>query len=1066
MLAWIKKVFGLNYTEKEINKISVAVEEINQFFDKYEKLSDEQIKAKTEEFKKRVQKKWESLDSILPEAFAVVKQAAKRMCGNKFDVKWDKLLWNMVPYDVQLIWGIILHQGKISEMKTWEGKTLVATLPVYLNALSGKGVHVVTVNDYLASRDAEWMWHLYKWLWLTIWCVVKGVPIQNRRDEYSKDITYVENSELWFDYLRDNLVKSMSQRVLTRRPLNYAIVDEIDSILIDEARTPLIISEAREEATEKYQYYSKIVQTLTPCSGKKKVSKWLLYELMNDEAKVKSVEDWDYYIDEKTKTVSLSGEWIEKLEKMLGVENLYKDLWYEEIHHIENALRARAVYEKDKEYIVKSWEVLIVDEHTGRTMPWRRFSEWLHQAIEAKEMVDIKRESQTMATITYQNFFKQFKKLAGMTGTAVTEGEEFNAIYELDVLEIPTNREIIRVDRHDKVYFNQSAKWKFVKEDIKFYHEIWQPMLIGTANIATSEYLSKMLEKDNINHYVLNAKFYEQEAHIVWSGGKFKSVVVATNMAWRGTDIKLEEWLNEKLADNYIKRINKNISSRNIELNIYSNKEFELTAEAIKKSFWIDYESIRNSEKWDIILDKMSFSVKFNTSKKKKSDIFAKLYFKWNHGLSVPTLSKDLQYWLFVLGTEKHESRRIDNQLRGRSGRQWDAGKSVFYVALDDLIMRKMWWEKIMGMASVLMKKEDLENLELTQKQFSSSIERAQKQMEAWHFGIRKHLFDYDSVIDKQRQRIYSKRDQILASELDEEIKKTFVKETREDLINNITMLVSVKIAEAKNLKQTNVEFLDAFTKEFNIKLDQNTANRRENMSFNDLELELSTTLNKHLETWFKKIDENRLYEIFKDVLLHHLDKLWVWHIDEMQYLRDKVWFMWYAQQDPLVVYKKESFEKFQNLIYNFKANTTSYILNIDFDSIKKQDEAVKLIIEKQQNGDKEFLSKLSKVSGNLSDIIKLAQEEQSKKNENQNKKMMFEDEDGFEIFEVNDENQWQMNSEKWIAMEVGKNTKIRPNDKVTVKYENGKIEYSVKYKKVKDDVETWKCQVINIHLN
>jgi len=1064
MLAWIKKVFGLNYTEKEISKLNVTVREINQFFGEYEKLSDEQIKAKTEEFKKRVQEKWESLDDILPEAFAVVKQAAKRMCGNRYDVKGDKLLWNMIPYDVQLIWGIILHQGKISEMKTWEGKTLVATLPVYLNALSGKWVHVVTVNDYLASRDAEWMWHLYQWLWLTIGCVVKWVPIQNRKEEYSKDITYVENSELWFDYLRDNLVKSMNQRVLTRRPLNYAIVDEIDSILIDEARTPLIISEAREEATEKYQYYAKIVQTLTACSGKKQVSKWLLYELMNENAKVKSVEDGDYYIDEKTKTVSLSGEWIEKLEKMLGVENLYKDLWYEEIHHIENALRARAVYEKDKEYILKNGEVLIVDEHTGRTMPWRRFSEWLHQAIEAKEMVDIKRESQTMATITYQNFFKQFKKLAGMTGTAITEWEEFNAIYELDVLEIPTNREIIRVDRHDKVYFNQSAKWKFVKEDIKFYHDIWQPMLIGTANIATSEYLSNILEKDGITHYVLNAKFYEQEAHIVWSGGKFKSVVVATNMAWRGTDIKLEEWLNKKLADNYIKRVNKSIANWNIELNVYSNIEFELTAEAMKKAFWIDDESINNSERWVIKLDKMNFSIKFNTGKKKKSDIFAKFYFKWNHWLNVPTISRDIQYWLFVLGTEKHESRRIDNQLRGRSGRQWDAGKSVFYVALDDLIMRKMWWEKIMWMASMLMKKEDLENLELTQKQFSSSIERAQKQMEAWHFGIRKHLFDYDSVIDKQRQRIYSKRDQILASELDEEIKKTFVKETREDLINNITMLVSVKIAEAKNLKQTNVEFLDAFTKEFNIKLDQKTANRRENMSFNDLELELSTTLNKHLEHGFKKLDENRLYEIFKDVLLHHLDKLWVWHIDEMQYLRDKVGFMWYAQQDPLVVYKKESFEKFQNLIYNFKVDTTSYMLNIDFESIKQKDEAVKLIIEKQKNGDKEFLSKLSKVSGNLNEMIKLAQNEQIKKVENKKREMIFEDEDWFEVFEVNDD--WKKADTKSWNIEFNSGMKIRPNDKVTVKYEDGKMEYSVKYKKIKDDVEAWKCQVINIHLD
>ena len=1064
MLDWLKKVFGLNYTEKEISKLGVTVKNINQFFDKYEKLSDEQIKAKTEEFKKRIQEKWENLDDILPEAFAVVKQAAKRMCGNKYDVKGDKLLWNMIPYDVQLVWGIILHQGKITEMKTWEGKTLVATLPVYLNALSGKWVHVVTVNDYLASRDAEWMWHLYQWLWLTIGCVVKWVPIQNRKEQYAKDITYVENSELWFDYLRDNLVKSMSQRVLTRRPLNYAIVDEIDSILIDEARTPLIISEAREEATEKYQYYAKIVQTLTACSGTKQVSKWLLYELMNENAKVKSVEDGDYYIDEKTKTVSLSGEWIEKLEKMLGVENIYKYLWYEEINNIETDLRARAVYEKDKEYIVKDWEVLIVDEHTGRTMPWRRFSEGLHQAIEAKEMVDIKRESQTMATITYQNFFKQFKKLAGMTGTAVTEWEEFNAIYELDVLEIPTNRETIRVDRHDKVYFNQAAKWKFVKEDIKFYHEIWQPMLIGTANIATSEYLSNILEKDGITHYVLNAKFYEQEAHIVWNGGKFKSVVVATNMAWRGTDIKLEEWLNEKLADNYIKRVNKSITNWNIELNIYSKKEFELTAEAIKKAFWIDDESISNPEKWYIELDKMSFSVKFNNGKNKKSDVFAKLYFRWNHWLNVPTMSKNVQYGLFVLWTEKHESRRIDNQLRGRSGRQWDAGKSVFYVALDDLIMRKMWWEKIMWMAGMLMNKEDLESLELTQKQFSSSIERAQKQMEAWHFGIRKHLFDYDSVIDKQRQRIYSKRDQILASELDDEIKKTFVQETKEDLINNITMLVSVKISEAKNLKQTNIEFLEIFAKEFNIKLDKKTADKRENMSFNDLELELTKTLNKHFEHGFKKIDEDRLYEIFKDVLLHHLDKLWVSHIDEMQYLRDKVGFMWYAQQDPLVVYKKESFEKFQNLIYNFKIDTTSYMLSVDFESIKQQDEAVKLIIEKQKNGDKEFLSKLSKVSGNLSEMIKLAQNEQIKKVENKKREMIFEDEDWFEVFEVNSE--WTIDDKKPGNVEFNSNMKIRPNDKVTVKYEDGKVEYSVKYKKVKDDVDAGKCQVINIHLD
>ncbi len=1069
MLARIQKVFGGDYTAKEIAKLEVTVRDINHLYEEYNKLSDDQIKSKTEEFKKRIQEKWETLDDILPEAFAVVKQACTRMCGKKYEVKWDKIEWNMIPYDVQLIGGMILHQGRIAEMKTGEGKTLVATLPVYLNALEGKGVHVVTVNDYLASRDAEWMGHLYNRLWLTIGCVVKGVPIQNRKGEYEKDITYVENSELWFDYLRDNLVKSTKQRWLTRRPLNYAIVDEIDSILIDEARTPLIISEAREEPTEKYLHYSKIVQTLKPCTEKKKVSKGLLYELLNEEAKKKSVEDGDYYIDEKTKTVSLSWEWIERLEKMLGVENLYKELWYEEIHHIENALRAKAVYENDKEYIVKNWEVLIVDEHTGRTMPGRRFSEGLHQAIEAKEWVEIKRESQTMATITYQNFFKQFKKLSGMTGTAVTEGEEFNKIYELDVLEIPTNKPIIRVDRHDKVYFNQQAKWKFVKEDIKFYHEIGQPMLIGTSNISTSEYLSKLLDKDGINHYVLNAKFHEQEASIVGNWGKYKSVVVATNMAWRGTDIKLEDGLNEKLANNYVKRVKKNISSWNIEFNAYSNNEFEMTMDALEKEFKLNEEQIRQAEKWWVEVDKMKFTIKFYQDRKKNTEVFAKIYFKNLEWINVPTITKDLQYGLFVLGTEKHESRRIDNQLRGRAGRQWDAGKSVFYVALDDLIMRKMGGEKIMGMAGMLMKKDDLENLELTQKQFTSSIERAQKQLEARHFGIRKHLFDYDSVVDKQRQRIYKKRDQILASEWEDEIKKEFVTETKEDLINNITLIVEAKISEEKNLKQSNVAFLEAFLKEFNIKLDKKTADKWESMNLNELESDIIKTLTKHLELWFKKVDDERLYWIFKDVLLHHIDTLWVKHIDEMQYLRDKVGFMGYAQQDPLVVYKKESFEKFQNLIYNFKHDTTSYMLNIDFESIKQQDEAVKLIMEKKKKWDKEFLSKLSKVSWNLNDMIKLEKEEQSKKTKTvkDKREMIFEDEDGFEVFEVDDDNKtWSVESTENKTVAVTENTKIRPNDKVTVKYEDGKMEYGVKYKKVKEDVESGKCKVISINID
>jgi preprotein translocase subunit SecA len=542
MLEWILSWISGNYNQKNIDKLKPLVAQANHWYQEYESLKEEDFPKKTQEFKERIAK-GETVDDLLPEAFGLVKQACKRLVGQEIEVRGQKMTWDMIPYDVQLLWGIILHQWTIAEMKTWEGKTLVAVAPVYLNALEGKGVHVVTVNDYLASRDSDWMGYVYRYLGLTVGSVTKKSPLHNRRQMYECDITYIENSELWFDFLRDNLVKSIHERNLVWRPLHYAIVDEIDSILIDEARTPLIISEASAEATDKYTYYAQIVRLLKPCSEKKKVSKWLLNELLKGD-ELQQEEDGDYYIDEKTKTVSLSGLGIKKLEEILKVENLYKDIGYEEIHHIENALRSQAVYQKDREYIVVNGEVLIVDEHTGRTMPGRRFSEGLHQAIEAKEAVHIQRESRTMATITYQNFFKQYKKLAGMTGTATTEGEEFEKIYELSVLEIPTNKPTIRCDRHDKVYFNQAAKWKFVKEYIKFAYEIGQPILIGTSSIDTSEHVSKVLDKEGITHYVLNAKFHEQEAHIVSQAGKFKSVVVATNMAWRGTDIKLEKWLN------------------------------------------------------------------------------------------------------------------------------------------------------------------------------------------------------------------------------------------------------------------------------------------------------------------------------------------------------------------------------------------------------------------------------------------------------------------------------------------------------------------------------------------
>ncbi|MDD3868280.1 MAG: preprotein translocase subunit SecA, partial [Candidatus Absconditabacteria bacterium] len=693
MLNWITTLIGGDYNKKQLQQMRPIVTEINEWFAKYETLSDEEIKAKTPEFKERITK-GETLDQILPEAFAIVKQAAKRMVGSEFEVKGEKQTWNMIPYDVQLLGGIILHQGKISEMKTGEGKTLVAAAPVYLNALEGKGVHVVTVNDYLASRDAQWIGYLYQWLGLTVGSVVKGVSLQRRREEYGKDITYVENSELGFDYLRDNLVQTMEKRNLMWRPLNFAIVDEIDSILVDEARTPLIISEAREEATEKYSYYANIVNLLTPCSNKKKVSKGLLNELMKDDGGKEQEEDGDYYIDEKTKTASLSGRGIAKLEELLKVENIYKDLGFEEIHHIENALKAKAVFTRDVDYIVSGGEVLIVDEHTGRTMPGRRFSEGLHQAIEAKEGVPIQRESQTMATITYQNFFKQYTKLAGMTGTAATEAEEFQKIYELEVVIVPTNKDTIRVDKNDKVYFNQQAKWKFVKEYIKFYHEIGQPILIGTADIATSEYMSRILEKDAITHYVLNAKFHEQEAHIVTNAGKYQSVVVATNMAGRGTDIKLEEGLNERLARNYAKWFTEFLKGeKNLVTHLYSKVEYALTLNAIREARELNDEEIKELERTGITRDGITFSVTFNLKKKSAEEYYA--HIKFSKMGAAETEERDIHYGLFILGTEKHESRRIDNQLRGRAGRQGDPGVSVFFVALDDLLMRKMGGERI-----------------------------------------------------------------------------------------------------------------------------------------------------------------------------------------------------------------------------------------------------------------------------------------------------------------------------------------------------------------------------------
>ena len=1023
MIDWILNFIWWDYNKKQIDAILPIVTQINHYYADFDKLSDDEIKAKTDEFKKRLQD-GETLDDILPEAFAVVKQACKRLVWTTVKVKWQELTWNMIPYDVQLIWWIILHQGKIAEMKTWEWKTLVAVAPVYLNALTGKWVHVVTVNDYLASRDSEWMAHVYTWLWLTVWSVVKSTPLQSRREEYAKDITYVENTELWFDYLRDNLVKSMKERSLTWRPLNYAIVDEIDSILIDEARTPLIISQPREEPTEKYTYYAQVVNFLTPCSQKKKVSKWLISEILNNEYWKEQEEDWDYYIDEKTKTAQLSWKGIAKLEEILKVENIYKDMGYEEIHHIENALKAKAVYIKDKDYIVSNGEVLIVDEHTGRTMPWRRFSEGLHQAIEAKEAVRIQRESQTIATITYQNFFKQYNKLCWMTGTASTEWEEFNKIYELDVVIVPTNKPVIRVDMNDKVYFNQQTKRKFVKDYIKFYHEIWQPILIGTADIATSEYVSKILEKEAITHSVLNAKFHEQEAKIVSNAGKYRSVVVATNMAWRWTDIKLEDWLNEKMAQNYVKYFRKNAKTwATLVAKIYSKLELDLIKNALKEEYQLSDGWDKNLFKW-VEVEDWKISVVITEKRKNNTIPYAKLTFTPSAvDSSKGVIEKDLFFWLFILGTEKHESRRIDNQLRGRAWRQWDPWVSVFFVALDDTLMRKMWWEKFQSLASMLLSKDDLENLELTQKQFSKNITRAQKEIEWWYFGIRKHLFDYDSVVDKQRKRVYKIRDEILLAEDSEELQKKYVEKLEEDFLTESKNIILTQITSAETTGQSVSDLLIVLNKEFWLNITQPEYAELSKLDYESLKAMLIERLDWYFTRVFSEIDTKILFQIFREVHLHFLDKLWIDHIDDMQNLREKVGLMSYAQMDPLVIYKKESFEKFQQLLANIINSTSSYLLKLDFDAIATQQQAAQLIQE--ENNQEKVIEILSSASRNMWPVKR---PQQPKPQEDARAKIFesapsSDSDDDVEVFEVVD-------ADEPVTHEVIKpQGKVRPND-------------------------------------
>jgi preprotein translocase subunit SecA len=1059
---WIAKLIWNNYNDNQINKIKPLIKAINEYDEQWMSLTDADIKTKTWEFKSRYQA-GETLDDLLPEAFATIKQACRRMCGQSFPVKDTTQTWDMVPYDVQLIGGIVLHQGKIAEMRTGEGKTLVATLPAYLNALSGNPVHVVTVNDYLASRDAEWMWHLYKWLWLTVGSINKYTPQHEHKAQYECDIIYVESTEIGFDYLRDNLEKDPANRRLLNRGLHFAIVDEADSVFIDEARTPMIMSQPNNDPIDKYVRYAEIVKNLIPSSKAKKVSKWFIAELLKDQAEEDMGPDGDYYLDEKSKAVTLSELGIAKLEQILWVENIYRDLGYDEIHHIENALSAKAAYHDGKEYIIQWDEIMIVDENTGRIMPGRRFQWGLHQAIEAKEKISIKQEAKTIATITYQHFFKLYGKLAGMTGTATTEWEELEKIYDLEVLSIPTNKPVTRVDRNDKVFFDQNSKWQSTIKTVQFYHSIGQPILIGTSSIHTSELISTLLRQANINHYVLNAKFFEQEATIVGNGGQYGSVVVATNMAGRGTDIKLEKWLNEKLATNYAAWIKKQISDQwEIWLTLRIASQWEL--DLIMSALWDDH----------------GHTIQTVITKKQDTQPYATLTITQS-GITVTQYNEvDVQFGLFVLGTEKHESRRIDNQLRGRAGRQWDPGVSQFYVSFDDEIMRKMWWSRMQSILAMAGKyagnQSELEEQLSSQSMFTDSIVRAQTQMEAHNYSIRKHLYDYDSVVNKQRLKVYGKRDEILQDgKQDEEIKvilidalhtlinsdsddtieswsinqpladyirtlnqrkivvtnasgdklealknmikpiglevfslennpnkndsnyyiqllstltvdvsqvfyiehdeqniqsaaqagitNSFIHTDTDDTIEQlglqckpssrvtyatidqspvyaevkwwISEIVSNLVSHHRKLHTSEDELLESLKQDFVIEWTPEMIADIDRKS--DVSTVATRLLESQLERWTWLWDATMVHNYLKNLYLDVLDEQWIEHIDTMQHLRDKVGLYGYAQQDPLLIYKAESYDLFEQLWLTIK----SKVLNTVFRQIQQHDDNI-----------------------------------------------------------------------------------------------------------------------------
>ena len=860
------KIFGTR-SEREIKQLQPTVNKILRLEEEYKNLSEAELKAKTQEFKDRLAQ-GETLDDLLPEAFAAIREAADRVLG-------------MRPYPVQLIGGIVLHQGRIAEMKTGEGKTLVAILPCYLNALTGRGVHVVTVNEYLAKRDSEWMGKVYRYMGLSVGLIIPGMTPAERRVSYAADITYCTNNELGFDYLRDNMAIYKSE--LVQRGHNYAIVDEVDSILIDEARTPLIISGKGEDSSKLYEMADYFVSTL-----RKQVF------AKTEDKEVHDDYDCDYFVDEKAKTVSLTASGIAKAERYFGIDNLADSENATVNHHINQAMKARGLMKKDIDYVVKDGQIIIVDEFTGRLMYGRRYNEGLHQAIEAKENVDVASESKTLATITFQNFFRLYDKLSGMTGTAMTEEAEFAAIYRLDVAEIPTNKPVIRKDHHDIVYKTEMGKFRAIIRQVKECHAKGQPVLVGTVSIEKSEVLSKLLKREGIPHNVLNAKYHEQEAQIVAQAGHFGAVTIATNMAGRGTDIMLGGNA-EYMAKNELRK---------------AGFDETLIAEADSYAETDNEEILAIRERYMKLLQMYRKQIEAYAQKVREAG------------------------GLFIIGTERHESRRIDNQLRGRSGRQGDPGESQFFLSLQDDLMRLFSSDRIMGMMDSLGLDEDTP---IDAKILSNAVENAQKNVESRNFRVRKSLLEYDDVMNTQREVIYAQRQKVLDGE-----------DLRENILSNLHTFVETSVTTA--LAQTGgivdeVSGRTILAQFQGVFFPRGAWQIPEKADAAEVTEQIYALAKKTYEAREEAFTPNLMRELERVVMLRVVDEYWMENIDAMDDLKQGIGLRAYGQHDPVIAYKEEGYEMFEAMIQAIREETVRRMFLVQ---IKPQQEVKRERVAKE----------------------------------------------------------------------------------------------------------------------